>query len=144
MRGSPHLLGGEPPPVRFVYWLLIAIYTFAALAQGALTGDELVCAAAAVPALVLSAPVLGAQLASAVTDAAAGLLPSPEAESEEWHATMDAWLDSFMSSYRSQHHHDRRSSIIYLHFHIHILPRKAASSVSQTTQQVCGWLVRPA
>ena len=110
MRGSPHLLGGEPPPVRFVYWLLIAIYTFAALAQGALTGDELVCAAAAVPALVLSAPVLGAQLASAVTDAAAGLLPSPEAESEEWHATMDAWLDSFMSSYRSQHHHDRRSS----------------------------------
>ena len=103
MRGSPHLLGGEPPPVRFVYWLLIAIYTFAALAQGALTGDELVCAAAAVPALVLSAPVLGAQLASAVTDAAAGLLPSPEAESEEWHATMDAWLDSFMSSYRSQH-----------------------------------------
>eukprot|EP01044_Picomonas_judraskeda_P001158 COSAG03_NODE_64_length_15177_cov_14.286112_2_plen_58_part_00 len=51
MRGSPHLLGGEPPPVRFVYWLLIAIYTFAALAQGALTGDELVCAAAAVPAL---------------------------------------------------------------------------------------------
>ena len=76
MRGSPHLLGGEPPPVRFVYWLLIAIYTFAALAQGALTGDELVCAAAAVPALVLSAPVLGAQLASAVTDAAAGLLPS--------------------------------------------------------------------
>ena len=43
--------------MRFVYWLLIAIYTFAALAQGALTGDELVCAAAAVPALVLSAPV---------------------------------------------------------------------------------------
>ena len=58
MRGSPHLLGGEPPPVRFVYWLLIAIYTFAALAQGALTGDELVCAAAAVPALRLQPPPL--------------------------------------------------------------------------------------
>ena len=36
MRGSvsPHLLGGERPLVCFVYWLLIAIYTFAALAQG--------------------------------------------------------------------------------------------------------------
>ena len=40
----------------FMYWLLIAIYTFAALAQSVVAGDELVCAAAAVPWLACNVP----------------------------------------------------------------------------------------
>ena len=48
MRGSPRLLGGERPPMCFVYWLLIAIYTFAALAQSVVAGDELAALASCV------------------------------------------------------------------------------------------------
>ena len=58
----------------FVYWLLIAIYTFAALAHSVAAGDELVTAAAAVPGLACSAPAVASQIASAVTDAMTSLM----------------------------------------------------------------------
>lgn len=102
------LLGGERPPTFFrVYWVLLSMYMFAALAGA--VGDETVCTVAcAAPALLAAVPIAGAALAAAATETAVAALPSPEAETEEWHATMDAWLDAFMRDYEAQRRPDRR------------------------------------
>ena len=106
-----HMLGGERPPTGAVWWALLALYLFAALVEAVVEGDDMVCAAAcAAPAILAAVPVAGAALATAGTEYAAAALPSPEGETEEWHATMDAWVDAFMVNYRAQRFPDRRWS----------------------------------
>ena len=108
---TAHMLGGERPPTRAVWWALLALYLFAAFAEAVVAGDDAVCAAAcAAPALLAAVPGVGAALATVGTEYAAAALPSPEHETEEWHATMDAWVDAFMVSYRAQRRRDRRWS----------------------------------
>ena len=88
---TAHMLGGERPPTGAVWWALLALYLFAALAEAVVAGDDVVCAAAcAAPALLAAVPGVGAALATVGTEYAAAALPSLEGETEEWHATMDA------------------------------------------------------
>lgn len=69
------LLGGERPPTFFrVYWVLLSMYMFAALAGA--VGDETVCTVAcAAPALLAAVPIAGAALAAyPLLDVAHGVL----------------------------------------------------------------------
>ena len=43
---TAHMLGGERPPTGAVWWALLALYLFAALAEAVVAGDDTVCAAA--------------------------------------------------------------------------------------------------
>ena len=102
------LLGGERPPVFRMAWMLAAIYMLAVLAYAVSAGGEVASAVACTPVPVLAClPVVAAQVSSAGVDRLANLFAN---ESDEWHATMDAWVDGYMRDYAEQHIVDRRVS----------------------------------
>ena len=90
LMGSAHLLGGERPPTMRVWWALLALYLYIALAD-AVDGDEMISAVAmAATPLLAAAPVLGAAAATGVTE---------------------KWMARFMLGYkRNYDSEDRRSS----------------------------------
>ena len=102
------LFGGERPPVFRVAWMLATIYVLAVLGYGVSAGGEVASALACTPVSMLACvPVVAAQVSSAGVDRLASNFAD---ESDEWHATMDAWVDGFMRDYAEQRVVDRRVS----------------------------------
>ena len=86
-----------------VYWLLCAIYLFAALGSVVASGDSGAAAvqlAASAPALLVGAPLAAGRLVDSVVEAAVDTLAG---ESAEWADVVDAWCEGFVADARVEH-----------------------------------------
>ena len=83
-----------------VYWLLAAIYLFAALGSAVASGNAEwpVQLAASAPTVLVAGPVAAGRLAQRVTEAGVDALCG---ESAEWKDIVDAWTEGFTADMRA-------------------------------------------
>ena len=86
-----------------VYWLLCAIYLYAALGSVVASGGSGAVPAqlaASAPALLVGVPVAAGRLLEGKVEAA---VDAATGESAEWADVVDAWCEGFMADARAEH-----------------------------------------
>jgi len=91
-----------------VYWLLAAIYLFAALGSVVASGNALpVQLAVSAPALLVAGPVAVGRAAECATEAA---IDAVIGESKEWEDVVAAWCEGFMADAREEEGYAREEA----------------------------------